>query len=137
MHADGHAVGIAYFGADIADQRAILLRNRVASRVRNVQHRGPGVDRRFEHLEQKRLIGASRILRVELDVIGVAFREFHCLNCHLQDCDSLLGESPSVFVIAEFAHDVNIGRTDPGMDSRPLCPRQSLAARMNVVGHRT
>jgi len=135
MHADRYPARITHPGAEIANQNAVLLRNGVARRVRNIKHRGAGVNHRFEHLKEIIPVGPACILGIKLDVIGVAPGELHCFHSHFQDGDFLLGERPPVFVIAELAQDVNIGRPDSGMDPRALGLSQRLAAGMNVVGH--
>src|SRR4051794_24221573 len=120
MDADRRLRDVWNVCADSANKVAILLGYRITRRIRNINDRCPRFDHCLKHLEQIRRVGPSRILSVELYVIDIRFSQFYGIDSHCKNVPALLFERAAVSLIAELAHHVNVGSTDPGVDTSTL-----------------
>ena len=85
MHAQDRVVDVLHVRPQVGDQRGVLLWNRVADRVGDVDRRGPGLDRGPDDAGQEFRLGARAVLRRKLDVAGVGFRQRHPLARQADD----------------------------------------------------
>ena len=67
-------LGAADERANAGDQLVVFIRHRVTDRIRNVQRGRTGLERRPKHVEEKRAIGACRVLGRKLHVVAEAAR---------------------------------------------------------------
>ena len=74
VRAEDRLVGVRDAAADLLEELADVLRRRVADRVRQVDRRRAGVDRRLDDAAQEVAIAARRILRRKLHIVGEAAR---------------------------------------------------------------
>jgi hypothetical protein len=70
VHRPDDAISAVGLGAQAAHQRAVLVRQRVADGVGDVERRRAGLDRRRQHLDEKGGLAAGGVLRAHLDVLA-------------------------------------------------------------------
>ena len=106
------------------DQREILLRHRVADRVRNVDRGGSALDRGLDAPAKEVLLGARAVLGRPLYVLDMIARPRHLVDDHFVDLVRLLLKLP--------LHMHGRGRKE-GMDARPPCMFHGLCATIDVL----
>ena len=112
---------------EVLDARAELLGQRVARGVGDVHHRGAGLDDGFDDAHEEVVVGAARVLGVELYVLDEVAGVLHALDRTL---DALvLGNAQLVAQVAR-AH------ADAGMDARTLGVLERVGRRVDVLLHR-
>ncbi len=77
MSGDDSLVNPIHIVNKILDLSRILGRKAVASRVRNIHDRGPGLDGCLNHSGKILIVSASRILGVELHILNILLGIFH------------------------------------------------------------
>ncbi len=133
MNADGCARDIRHLLADRADETAVLLGHGIARGVGNIDHRGASSDGGLDHFEQITRIGAAGVFGVEFHVVRVLASQLDGIHRHLQNFDLLLRERFAVFIVLEFPADMDVRRTDAGVNARPFGLGQRPAAGFDVV----
>jgi hypothetical protein len=123
MDADHRPVDVRDPVAQHGDRLPHVRRNGVADGIRDVDRRGAGLDRRFDHLAQEVVFGARGVLGRELDVVAVARRAPHAFDRPLDD---LLARHPQF----ELAMDRAGGQKD--VNPRPLGQLQRLPRPIDV-----
>ena len=112
---------------EVLDARAELLGQRVARGVGDVHHRGAGLDDGFDDAHEEVVVGAARVLGVELYVLDEVAGVLHALDRTL---DALvLGNAQLVAQVAR-AH------ADAGMDARTLGVLERVGRGVDVLLHR-
>ena len=110
---DDRTVDVGDVFDQIADLRSVLLRQAVARRVGDVDHRGAGRNGRFDHAGEVFGFGPAGVFGVELHVFDIAFGVFYRVDSRFE---YLFGRR------TQFVVDV-LGRdADTGVD--PLVPGQ-------------
>ena len=123
---DNGLVDVGNVVHEIFDFRAVLLRQAVACRVGNVDHRGAGADNRFDHAGEVFGIGASGVLGVELHVLDVTLGVFHRLDGRFEN---LLGRRP------QFVEDM-LGRdADARVNAFVFGQTQRIGGNVDVFRH--
>ena len=88
VHGQPDLVDPRHFFPETDDEIAIFPWSRVSDGVRDIDDRGPGPDRRFEHLNQEVRVGPGGVLGRKLDVPAKGFRQPDGLSDALQDLGS-------------------------------------------------
>ena len=110
------------------DEIEIFLRQRVADGIRNIDRRGAGLDRRFADPAEIIVLGACRIHRAPLDIVGVAARPRHRRNDALVDL--ILRQLQLMLAVKR-------RRSDECVDAAALGWLDRLAGPVDVVEVRT
>ncbi len=127
MHADHGLVDVRHAIHEIADHVAHVGRRGVADRVGNVDGRGPGVDRRFDHPAEEIRLGAGGVLGRELDIVAIADRP-------LDAGDGAADDLVLVHLQLELAMDGAGGEKDVDPRRRGLLERLPGPIDVGVVG---
>ena len=123
VDADHRLVDVGHPVLQHGDAAAHFRRRGVAHGVRDVDGRGPGLDRRLDDLAQKVVFGAGRVLRRKLHVVAVLDGPLHAGHGPLDD---LFAGHPQL----EFAMD-RAGRQEH-VDPRPRGLLQRLPGPVDV-----
>src|SRR5437868_87577 len=107
-----------------AEDLLVLGREREAHRVRQIDRRGALLDRRCDHAAQVLEVGAARVFRRELDVVGVAAGPAHGGARQLETV---------VPADLELVLQVNVGGRDEDVDASPGGRAQRLAREIDVL----
>ena len=112
----------------ILDLGTILIRQAIASGIRNVDHRGTCLDDSLNHASQILIVCTTCILGVELHILYVLLGILDGSHGTLDDF--LAGRVELIF-------DVAIAGTDASMDSLVLGILQCLGSAINILLHCT
>ena len=124
VHGDARAIDVRHVLVQRGDQRAELLRDRVADGVGDVDRRRTLVDRCLEQLVDELRVGAGGVHRRELDVGAVPLGPGDGGARHLHHV---------LAVLAQLVRHVDLARGDEDVDPRRLRLRDRVPARLDVV----
>ena len=111
VHAQDDAAQVRHELVQLAEELGVLVRHRVADGVRDVDRGRAFVERDLQHLGGELELGAGRVHRRELHVVGVLLR--------VRDGGARL----ALHVVArrlQLVLDVDVARRDEGVDARAL-----------------
>ncbi len=112
----------------VVDLGTILIGEAVAGGVGYIHHRGTGVHHRLHHAGQVLIVGASRILGIELHIIHETAGIFHRFHCPFNDL---------LAVRVELILDMAVGGTDAGVNPLPLGILERLGSHLDILLHGT
>ena len=136
VDADGCARNVGNVVANAANQFTVLLGNGVASGVGNVDDGCARIDNGLQHLEEVQGCGAAGIFGVELNVAHAIARTLYGIHGQGHELCLLAFERLAIALVAELAHDVNVGNANAGVNAGTRGLGERLAAGLDVGGNR-